>query len=61
MIELSIIAPVLNEVEAIDPFLDRLNEVLPAATESFEVIFVDDGSSDGTTQKILDRRATDDQ
>ncbi len=61
MIELSIIAPVLNEVEAINPFLDRLNEVLPAATESFEVIFVDDGSSDGTTQKILDRRATDDR
>ncbi len=61
MTELSIIAPVLNEVEAIDPFLDRLAKVLPDATESYEVIFVDDGSTDGTAQKVLDRRAADDR
>ena len=59
MTELSIIAPVLNEEAAIGPFLDRLAEVLPEATESYEVIFVDDGSSDGTAAQVLARRETD--
>lgn len=61
MTELSIIAPVLNEEEAIGPFLDRLNEVLPETTESFEVIFVDDGSSDGTAARVLEHRTADDR
>lgn len=61
MTELSIIAPVLNEEEAIGPFLDRLAEVLPEATESYEVIFVDDGSSDRTPEVIAQQRAGDDR
>ncbi len=61
MTELSIIAPAHNEEEAIDAFLDRLNEVLPQATESYEIIFVDDGSTDHTVAKILERRALDER
>lgn len=59
MIELSIVAPVLNEEDAIGPFLERLGQVLPEATDSYEVIFVDDGSSDRTAAVIAERRAAD--
>ena len=59
MIELSIVAPVLNEEEAIAPFLERLGQVLPDAVESYEVIFVDDGSTDRTAEVIRERREAD--
>ena len=61
MTELSIIAPVLNEEASIDPFLERLKEVLPEATESYEVIFVDDGSTDRTAEIVLECRSGDDR
>ncbi len=59
MIELSIIAPAYNEEDAVNPFLDRLAEILPQATEAYEIIFVDDGSADATVARILDRRKDD--
>ncbi len=61
MTELSIIAPAHNEEEAIDAFLDRLGDVLPEATERYEIVFVDDGSTDQTVAKILERRALDER
>ena len=61
MTELSIIAPVLNEEEAIGPFLNRLHDVLPLATESYEVIFVDDGSSDKTAEVVGQHRVEDER
>lgn len=51
MTQFSVIIPTLNEVDNIDPLLTRLFAVnLPAG--SFEVIFVDDGSQDGTPDKV---------
>jgi glycosyltransferase involved in cell wall biosynthesis len=46
--ELSIVVPVLNESENIRALLQRLIPVLEQAAASFEIIFVDDGSSDDT-------------
>src|SRR5579863_1449381 len=46
MTELAIIIPTLNEHDNIEPILDRLSRAL--AGISWEVIFVDDDSSDGT-------------
>ena len=46
--EVSVVIPVLNESENIRPLLRRLLPVLEEATASFEIVFVDDGSSDGT-------------
>jgi glycosyltransferase involved in cell wall biosynthesis len=61
--ELSVVVPVLNESENIRPLLQRLVPVLEDAAGSFEVIFVDDGSSDDTldvlrTLHLTDRRIT---
>ncbi len=46
--ELSVIVPVLNESANIGPLLGRLVPVLSACAASFEVLFVDDGSTDDT-------------
>ncbi len=49
---LSIIIPVYNEGENIPPLHARLLDVLPALGYPFEVIFVNDGSTDETGLKL---------
>ncbi|HUI22699.1 MAG TPA: glycosyltransferase family 2 protein [Methylocella sp.] len=46
--ELSVITPVYNESRNIDALLKRLVPVLERCAASFEIIFVDDGSTDDT-------------
>jgi dolichol-phosphate mannosyltransferase len=50
--ELSVVLPVLNEEANIPGVARRLLDVLPGAAASFEVIFVDDGSSDRTWELV---------
>lgn len=57
--ELSIIVPVFNEAENIPLLAKRLTPVLESKTASFEVIFIDDGSSDGTMQVVRALNAQD--
>lgn len=57
--ELSIIVPVFNEAENIPLLAERLTPVLEAKVASFEVIFVNDGSSDGTMQAVRALHARD--
>ena len=56
---LSVVLPVFNEVESLPPLWKELVEILPTLVDSFEVIFVDDGSTDGSAG-ILDRLAKED-
>jgi dolichol-phosphate mannosyltransferase len=58
--ELSVVLPVYNEAESLGPLWQELGEVLPGLTDSVEVIFVDDGSTDGSAD-ILQRLAKEDQ
>jgi glycosyltransferase involved in cell wall biosynthesis len=46
---LSVVIPVHNEVANLVSLLDELDGVLSSQARSYEVIVVDDGSSDGTT------------
>jgi glycosyltransferase involved in cell wall biosynthesis len=48
MLSLSVVIPVYNEVENIRLMYEKLNEVLPPLGRQFEIVFVDDGSSDGS-------------
>jgi glycosyltransferase involved in cell wall biosynthesis len=50
--ELSVIVPVLNEAANIGPLLERLVPVVSSCAASFEILFVDDGSSDATVATI---------
>ena len=45
---LSVIIPAFNEIQAIESELKKLNEVLTSARLKYEMIVVDDGSTDGT-------------
>jgi glycosyltransferase involved in cell wall biosynthesis len=46
--KVSIIIPTFNERENLDPFIKDLIQVLNATEEDFEVLFIDDGSTDGS-------------
>jgi len=51
-IELSVVVPVYNEAECVAPLCAALYAVLPGLGRSFEVVLVDDGSSDDTTKLL---------
>ena len=48
----SIIAPIYNELENIPELHRRVSEVMDSAGEPWELILVDDGSTDGSTEAI---------
>jgi polyisoprenyl-phosphate glycosyltransferase len=56
---LSVVVPVLNEHENAPALAARLREVLEPLTRDYELIFVDDGSTDGTDAVIAGLHAQD--
>ena len=46
--DISIVSPVYNEEEVVAKFFARISEVLDNRKLSYEIVFVDDGSSDGS-------------
>ncbi|MBN1219130.1 MAG: glycosyltransferase family 2 protein [Anaerolineae bacterium] len=61
MVQLSIILPVYNEVESIPHLLDELTPVLDATGRKFEIICIDDGSSDGSFDELKKLRSQDER
>lgn len=49
---LSIVVPLYNEEESVSPLVDRLKSVCADFTVPYEIILVDDGSTDTTWQKL---------
>jgi len=46
--DISVVIPLLNEVESLPELHDWINRVMSSHDFSYEIIFVDDGSSDGS-------------
>ena len=51
---LSVVAPIYNERESLPEFVRRTAAVLTEIGEPWEIVVVDDGSSDGSTQILED-------
>lgn len=51
--EISIVCPCFNEEEVIDIFLEKISLVLQKIDLPYEIIFVNDGSTDKTLEKLL--------
>ncbi|MCH9806536.1 MAG: glycosyltransferase family 2 protein [Alphaproteobacteria bacterium] len=58
-VSISVVIPVFNEQEGIDPLYERLQPVLSGLGCDYEVVFVDDGSSDGTMARLRSLNETD--
>ncbi len=55
----SIVAPIYNEIEIVDEFCKRINAVMDATGETWELVLVSDGSTDGSTERIRELAAAD--
>ncbi|MCB0278417.1 MAG: glycosyltransferase family 2 protein [Calditrichaeota bacterium] len=51
---LSIVIPAYNEEESLDELISHLERVCDSNNYTYEIIFINDGSSDGTLEKIRD-------
>ncbi len=56
----TIIAPVYNEVESLPVLFERVRQVMDTTGEPWELVLVDDGSSDGSTD-VIRQMAREDQ
>ncbi len=57
----SIIAPIYNEVDNIPLLYQRIRDVMESTGESWEFVMVDDGSTDGSVDRILNLKEEDDR
>ncbi len=59
-VDVSFVIPVYNEKSALDELYSRLRAVALGLGRSFEIIFVDDGSDDGSSERLIEFQAQDD-
>ena len=58
-IDISIVIPVFNEISLIDELYSRLKLVCEGLGRNYEIIIVDDGSSDGSHEKLTQLKNND--
>jgi polyisoprenyl-phosphate glycosyltransferase len=58
-VQYSIIAPIFNELGNMPELHRRISEVMNSTGETWELVMIDDGSTDGSTDLILELAAAD--
>ena len=59
--DLSIVVPIYNEVDNLRPLCERVHAVLAPTDWSYELILIDDGSQDGSSELLAELHAEDDR
>ena len=57
-LDLSVVAPIYNEVESVPKLIDAIAQAVAPSGLSYEIICVDDGSKDGSAELLRDLAAT---
>lgn len=52
-LDLSVVIPIYNEADNVERLYKSLEEVLSKLDKSYEVLLIDDGSTDGTADKLI--------
>ena len=58
-LDISIVVPVFNEVDLIEELLSRIKKVCGGLRKTYEIVIVDDGSTDGSYEKLKKIQAND--
>ena len=58
-LNISIVVPVFNEVDLIEELLSRIKKVCGELRRTYEIVIVDDGSTDGSYEKLKKIQAND--
>ncbi|MFT5366739.1 MAG: glycosyltransferase involved in cell wall biosynthesis [Candidatus Latescibacterota bacterium] len=56
-IDLTLIIPLLNEEESLRPLVEKIRDTLNGTNLTYEIIFIDDGSTDGSMQVLEELHA----
>lgn len=56
MIMISIVCPVFNEAAVIDTFIDAITNVMASLDDDYELLFINDGSTDETLSLLIERQ-----
>ena len=53
MIDISIVVPIYNEVDSLEPLVSSIHDAMAKTGKSYEVVLVDDGSQDDSWNKMI--------
>ena len=60
-LDLSIVVPVYNEVDNVEPLIEQLTTALESTGRSYEIVAVDDGSDDGSWELLCEAHQVDER